>query len=68
MKLGLILPAIFVTHCKQKTCEHVMTPSCKKQMAPTPTYFAMYMRIKDLQRSVGDRYENERLTGSLPKY
>jgi hypothetical protein len=36
----------------------------QKVDAPTPPYFAMYMQINDLQRSVGDRYANKGLTGS----
>jgi hypothetical protein len=34
----------------------------KKLVPPAPPYFAMYMQLKDLQRSVGDRYANKGLS------
>src|ERR1700678_3511520 len=37
----------------------------KKSYPPTPPYFAMYMQIKHLQRSVGDRYANKGLSGEI---
>src|ERR1700678_3788455 len=37
-------------------------PIFAKSRPPTPPYFAMYMQLKDLQRSVGDRYANKGLS------
>jgi hypothetical protein len=41
-------------------------PFSKKLVPPTPPYFAMYMQINHLQRSVGDRYANKGLSGNSP--
>jgi hypothetical protein len=37
----------------------------RKRVPPPPTYFAMCMQIKGLQRSVGDRYANKGLSGGF---
>jgi hypothetical protein len=40
-------------------------PIFEKSAYPHPTPFCYVLQIKDLQRSVGDRYANEGLSGKI---
>jgi hypothetical protein len=40
----------------------IIASNAKTRIPPPGGYFAMYMQIKGLQRSVGDRYANKGLS------